>query len=200
MLLNASAHDFAVAHNPLGFQAFGPNTPVMPFATPSKKASFIDPTVSIKNGNSVVLGFQDFIGPYATLDGRGGAIKIGNGSDVLDNASIVANPVVGSGIAEVLIGNSVVIGFGAKVIGPSTIGSYADSTQAGLDRRQRRDRRRHHRARRDRLAAGPCRPRRDGAPRVTGCCPVSTSRPTPRRRTPSWGWLCPSRRPTSRRS
>jgi hypothetical protein len=63
----------------------------MPFATPAKKASFIDPTVSINNGNSIVLGFQEFIGPFVTLDGRGGAIKIGNGSDVLDNALIVAN-------------------------------------------------------------------------------------------------------------
>ena len=63
----------------------------MPFATTAKKASFIDPTVSIENGDSIVLGFQEFIGPYVTLDGSGGAIKIGNGSDVLDNASIVAS-------------------------------------------------------------------------------------------------------------
>ncbi len=66
---------------------------------------------------------------YATLDGTRGAIKIGNGSDVLDNASIVASSGRGFQASEVLIGNSVVIGFGAKVIGPSTIGSYADSSK-----------------------------------------------------------------------
>ena len=79
---------------------------------------------------------RDFIGPYATLDGGGGAIKIGNGSDVLDNASIVANPVSPARAPEVLIGDSVVIGFGAKVIGPSTIGSYRDCEPADVDRRQ----------------------------------------------------------------
>ena len=69
---------------------------------------------------------------------------------------------------EVLIGGSVVIGFGAKVIGPSTIGSYRGFDQAGLDRRQRRYRWRHHRARRDRLPAGPGRPRRDCSLRLQG--------------------------------
>jgi carbonic anhydrase/acetyltransferase-like protein (isoleucine patch superfamily) len=129
VLLNASNTISPLLENPTGFLAVGPNTPVMPFATPAKKASFIDPTVSIKNGNSTVLGYQDFIGPYATLDGRSGAIKIGNGSDVLDNASIVANPGRGHGSPEVLIGGSVVIGFGATVIGPSTIGSYENTTK-----------------------------------------------------------------------
>ncbi len=80
--------------------------------------------MTIKNGLSVVMGYQDFVGPYATLDGRGGAIKIGNGSDVLDNSSIVAKPKGFRGAPEVLIGDSVVIGFGVKIIGPSTIGAY----------------------------------------------------------------------------
>ena len=109
--------------NPVGYQAVRPNTPVMPFSTPSKKATFIDPTVQIENGNSVVLGYQNFIGPYVKLDGQGGAIKIANGSDVLDSASIVANPSHQHGQPVVLIGDQVVIGFGAKVLGPSTIGA-----------------------------------------------------------------------------
>jgi carbonic anhydrase/acetyltransferase-like protein (isoleucine patch superfamily) len=109
--------------NPVGYQAVRPNTPVMPFSTPSKKATFIDPTVHVENGNSVVLGYQNFIGPYVKLDGRGGAIKIANGSDVLDSASIVANPSHQHGRPVVLIGDQVVIGFGAKVLGPSTIGA-----------------------------------------------------------------------------
>ena len=84
-------HAFTVVDKPDWHTGRPPNTPIMPYATPAKKATFIDPTVSIKNGNSVVIGYQNFIGPYASLDGTAGAIKIGNGSDVLDNASIVAS-------------------------------------------------------------------------------------------------------------
>jgi carbonic anhydrase/acetyltransferase-like protein (isoleucine patch superfamily) len=115
--------------NPVGYQAIHPNLPIMPFVTPSKKATFIDPTVKVQNGASVVIGYQNFIGPYARLDGRGGAIKIGNGSDVLDNASIVAKPAGARGAPEVLIGNQVVIGFGATVSGPSTIGAYGSASK-----------------------------------------------------------------------
>jgi carbonic anhydrase/acetyltransferase-like protein (isoleucine patch superfamily) len=109
--------------HPAAFPAVHPNIPVMPFAMLSKKASYIDPTVHIQNGQSVVVGFQNFIGPYARLDGRAGAIKIGNTSDVLDNASIVANPSGRGPATTVLIGSSVVIGFGATVLGPSAIGT-----------------------------------------------------------------------------
>ena len=98
--------------------------PILPYGTPSKKATFIDPTVSVLNGNSVILGYQDFIGPYATLDGRVGAIKIADGSDVLDNATIEAGHGRLHGNSLVSIGTGVVIGFGAKVVGPSTIGSF----------------------------------------------------------------------------
>jgi carbonic anhydrase/acetyltransferase-like protein (isoleucine patch superfamily) len=114
----------ALQQNPVAFQAIHPNTPVMPFATPTKKASFIDPTVQIKNGSSVVVSFQSYIAPYATLNGRGGAIKIGDGSDVLDSASIVANPGHAYRTPVVLIGDDVSIGYGAKILGPSTIGGY----------------------------------------------------------------------------
>ena len=129
VLLNASSAISPLLNNPTAYQAVRPNTPVMPFATAAKKASFIEPTVSIVNGSSIVMGYQNFIGPYATLDGTGGAIKIGNGSDVLDNASVVANAARGRQPSEVLIGNSVVIGFGASIIGPATIGSYADTSK-----------------------------------------------------------------------
>lgn len=129
VLLNASSTLSPLLTNPIGYSAVRPNTPIMPYATPAKKATFIDPTVSIKNGKSVVIGYKNFIGPYASLDGTAGAIKIGNGSDVLDNASIVASGAGSGRGSEVLIGNSVVIGFGASIIGPSTIGSYADSSQ-----------------------------------------------------------------------
>jgi carbonic anhydrase/acetyltransferase-like protein (isoleucine patch superfamily) len=97
----------------------------MPFATPSSKASYIDPSVQIENGNAAIVGYQSFIGPYARLDARGGAIKIGYRSDILDNASIVANPQHQRPKPLVLIGNQVVIGFEATILGPSAIGAFA---------------------------------------------------------------------------
>jgi carbonic anhydrase/acetyltransferase-like protein (isoleucine patch superfamily) len=113
---------------PLAYRAVSPNKPVMPFATPSKKATYIDPTVSVENGNSVVIGYQNFIGPYVKLNGGGGAIKIGNTSSVLDNAMIVANPGFHHKKPLVQIGDQVVIGFGARVLGPSVIGDYGTAS------------------------------------------------------------------------
>jgi carbonic anhydrase/acetyltransferase-like protein (isoleucine patch superfamily) len=109
---------------PLAYRTVSPNRPVMPFSTPSKKATYIDPTVSVENGNSVVIGFQNFIGPYVNLNGGGGAIKIGNTSSILDNATIIANPGLGHRRPQVLIGDQVVIGFNARVEGPSVIGVF----------------------------------------------------------------------------
>jgi carbonic anhydrase/acetyltransferase-like protein (isoleucine patch superfamily) len=114
---------------PVGYQAIRPNLPVMPFATPSNNASFVDPTVSISNADTAILGYQDFIGPYALLDGRDGAIKVGDYSDVLDNASIIANPTGNGTPTTVMIGDSVLIGFGAKIEGPSTIGAFYSASQ-----------------------------------------------------------------------
>ncbi len=121
----------ALELNPVALPAVHPNTPVMPFATPTKKASFIDPTVTIKNGNSVVISFQSYVAPYATLDARGGgAIKIGDSSDVLDSARLVANPGHSYRAPQLLVGNNVSIGPGAEILGPSAIGSYSDSAAA----------------------------------------------------------------------
>ncbi len=118
----------ALELNPVALPARHPNTPVMPFATPTKKASFIDPSVAIKNGNSVVISFQSYIAPYATLDGRGhAAIKIGDGSDVLDSAQLIADPGHAYVTPQLLVGNNVSIGPGAKVLGPSVIGSFSDA-------------------------------------------------------------------------
>jgi carbonic anhydrase/acetyltransferase-like protein (isoleucine patch superfamily) len=122
-LLSAGSMVSSLLLDPVGYQAVRPNTPVMPFSTPSKKATFIDPTVHVENGNSVILGYQSFVAPYVTLDGRGGAIKIANGSDVLDNSSIAANPGHQHGRPVILIGDQVVIGFGATIQGPTTIGA-----------------------------------------------------------------------------
>jgi carbonic anhydrase/acetyltransferase-like protein (isoleucine patch superfamily) len=109
---------------PAAYPANHPNRPIMPFATPSKKATFIDPSVLIKNGNTVVISYQSYIAPYATLNATGGAIKIGNSSDVLDNAVIIANPNHQFQAPQVLIGDQVSIGYGARILGPSTIGGY----------------------------------------------------------------------------
>ena len=120
----------ALLHNPVGNPAVRPNTPVLPFGTVSASApTYIDPTARIVNGYAVIVSSPGFIGPYSTLNAHGGIIKIGIGSVILDNASIVANPLHPhtAPAPEVLIGNQVVIGSGAQVLGPSTIGAYGSA-------------------------------------------------------------------------
>ncbi len=128
-LPNAGGMVSALQENPVAFPATHPNTPVMPFATPTKKASFIDPTVQIEDGQSVVISFQSYVAPDATLNAQGGAIKIGDGSDVLDSAQLVANPGHGYREPVLLVGDEVSIGYGAKILGPSTIGGYEGAAQ-----------------------------------------------------------------------
>jgi len=123
-LLSAGAMVSTLQVHPAAYPAIHPNTPVLPFATPSKKATFIDSSVKIEGGSSVVISYQSYIAPYATLNGTGGAIKIGTGSDVLDNAALVANPHHQYRLPQLLIGDQVSIGYGAKILGPSTIGGY----------------------------------------------------------------------------
>ena len=132
---------------PLAYPAVAPEQARLAVCHAAKKATYIDPTVSIENGNSVVIGFQNFIGPYANLNGGGGAIKIGNTSSMLDNATIVANPGLRHQKPEVLIGDQVVIGFGAQVdrararsaisalrAAPTSIGAGALIDGATIDR------------------------------------------------------------------
>jgi carbonic anhydrase/acetyltransferase-like protein (isoleucine patch superfamily) len=122
----------ALLHNPAGAPAVRPNTPVLPFgATPATSATFIDPTARIINGYAVIVSAPSFVGPYSTLDAHGGAIKIGSNSVILDNASIVANPAHAhtAPAPVVLIGNAVTIGYGAQVLGPSTIGAFGTAAR-----------------------------------------------------------------------
>ncbi len=107
-----------------------PNTPVLPFGSPTKTATFIDPSVHVYNGKHVVVGTKTYIGPYASLDSRAGFIKIGTGSAILDNARIESDPSKTSPTTSVLIGDSVQIGYGATVIGPSVIGAYGSAAHA----------------------------------------------------------------------
>ena len=138
-------------------------------------------------------------GRTSNSNGGGGAIKIGNTSSVLDNATIVANPGLRHQKPEVLIGDQVVIGFGARVVGPSVIGAYGSASQPTS------------------IGAGAL---IDGAviepgaivsprarvgpgvtvPPVSGSFPGPTSRPTKKRQTRSWEWWFRSQRATSRRS
>ena len=107
-----------------------------PYGTPTSAApTFIDPTAHIINGYAVIVSSSSFIGPYSKLNAHGGIIKIGVGSAILDNASIVANPLHPhtAPAPEVRIGNKVVIGYGAQVLGPSTIGAYGSgAAQTGI--------------------------------------------------------------------
>ncbi len=118
-------------HDPVGNPAVRPNTPVLTYGAPSKTATFIDPAAQINNGYAVIVGSPDFIAPYASLNAHGGIIKIGDDSDILDNASIVANPLHPhtSPAPQVLIGNGVLVLYGAQIIGPSTIGAYGSSAE-----------------------------------------------------------------------
>jgi carbonic anhydrase/acetyltransferase-like protein (isoleucine patch superfamily) len=121
---------FGFLNNPPGFHLVRPNTPVAPFGAALATATFVDPTVRIHNGNHVVAGQKTFIGPYVALDATVGFIKVGSGSQVLDNAVITSTP-AGQlpSASNVLIGDKTSIGYGATVNGPSTIGAYGDAAQ-----------------------------------------------------------------------
>jgi len=108
-----------------------PNLPVLPYPTTSKLATFIDTTAYINNGYAVIVGTPSFIAPFASLNAHGGIIKIGGTTDILDNASIVANPLHPhtAPAPQVLIGDHVLVSYGAQILGPSTIGAYGSSVQ-----------------------------------------------------------------------
>ena len=116
----------SLLNDPAGVPAVRPNTPVLPYGTSSKQATFVDPSARIINGYAVIVGHASFIAPYSTLDAHGGIIKIGSGTAILDNASIVANPVHAktAPAPQVRVGDAVMISYGARVLGPSVIGAY----------------------------------------------------------------------------
>jgi carbonic anhydrase/acetyltransferase-like protein (isoleucine patch superfamily) len=107
----------------LGAQLARPNTPVAPYGATST-ASFVDPSVTIKNGNHIVVGTKDYIAPWATLDGRQGIIQVGNSTTIQDNATLVANTVPGGPhTSGIILGDNVYIGPGATILGPAVIGA-----------------------------------------------------------------------------
>jgi carbonic anhydrase/acetyltransferase-like protein (isoleucine patch superfamily) len=115
--------------HPLGYPAVRPNLPVLPYGA-NKAATFIDPTVGITHGVHVIVGSHTLVAPYARLSAVTGLIKIGSGSAILDNATILSNPThARRPTTSVLIGDFVSIGYGATVLGPSTIGAFGSSSQ-----------------------------------------------------------------------
>jgi carbonic anhydrase/acetyltransferase-like protein (isoleucine patch superfamily) len=105
------------------FHPIRPNTPVLPYGAPANVATFVDTTAHIFSADSVFVGFRTFIGPYSTLAGNRGFIKIGVNAAILDNAQILANPQHVAGAPGIVIGNTSVIDIGATVQGPATVGS-----------------------------------------------------------------------------
>jgi len=125
----SNAELYSLLHDPVGYPAVRPNTPVLPFGTAAKLATYIDPTAHIINGHAVIVGAPSFIAPYATLNAHGGIIKIGSGTVIQDNSAIVANPLHPhtAPAPQVSIGDHVLVLYGAQILGPSTIGAYASA-------------------------------------------------------------------------
>src|SRR5271157_5880366 len=125
----SNAELYSLLHDPVGYPAVRPNTPVLPFGTAAKLATYIDPTAHIINGYAVIVGAPSFIAPYATLNAHGGIIKIGSGTVILDNSAIVANPLHPhtAPAPQVSIGDHVLVLYGAQILGPSTIGAYGSA-------------------------------------------------------------------------
>ena len=105
---------------------------MLPYGEVNKKATFIDTTVHIQNGKHIVLGYQDYVGPYANLNAISGFIKIGSGGFIGDNSAIVSDP--GSQAVNpttsIMIGDNVYIGYNATVYGPSQIGGFGRNGKA----------------------------------------------------------------------
>lgn len=101
-----------------------PNTPVLPYGASDGSATFIDPSVRIRDGRRITIGARSFLAPYGTLDARGGLMKIGRLTTIQDNAALIANPDRQPGTPSIVVGDLVAIGFGATVRGPSTIGGF----------------------------------------------------------------------------
>ena len=117
-----------VLQNPPGFPPVRPNTPVVPFGAGPNTASFVDVTTHVFNGRHIIIGPLVYVAPFATLDARNGYVKVGSGSTIGDNSKILANPNHEKIPTIVFIGNSTVVGPGATIEGPSTIGSYQQNS------------------------------------------------------------------------
>lgn len=110
-----------------------PNRPILPAGAASKNAAFIDPSARITHGAHVMVGNRTYIASYSTLNASTGFIKIGKGSSILSNATIVSNPSNSRRpTTSVRIGDLVQVGIGATVTGPSTIGANGATAKPTL--------------------------------------------------------------------
>jgi carbonic anhydrase/acetyltransferase-like protein (isoleucine patch superfamily) len=101
-----------------------PNTPVLPFGAASNAATFIDPSAGVIQGTRITLGARVFIAPFAALDATAGAIRVGQNSAILDNASLIANSSGAPGSPEITIGERVIVNYGAMILNASQIGGF----------------------------------------------------------------------------
>ena len=124
MKVSARAAHSGVLHQPEGAaHPVRPNTPVLPYGSPSRLATFLDPSSRILLGDRISVAAKTYIAPFAGLDATNGSITVGQGSAVLDNAVILANPSNASGTPGVSIGDLTVIQYGARIEGPTRIGA-----------------------------------------------------------------------------
>jgi carbonic anhydrase/acetyltransferase-like protein (isoleucine patch superfamily) len=99
------------------------NRPVLPRGADPARASFIDPTARIVGARQISIGERVYIGPFVTLIARrGGTITIGDGANIQDNATIVAD----GPDADVVLGDLADVAHNATVIGPARIGTDPD--------------------------------------------------------------------------
>jgi carbonic anhydrase/acetyltransferase-like protein (isoleucine patch superfamily) len=106
-----------------------PNTPALPFGQSADSSTFLDTSVRVFDGNSIVVGRNSYLAPYATLDARRGLMKVGAGSFVGDNATLVANPDGQPGRPFLRVGEQAVIDAGALVLGGSQVGAFGPASQ-----------------------------------------------------------------------
>ena len=147
----------ALLNNPVGNPAVRPNTPVLPFGAPvtvtttptvtisstppftattgttftiTSAPTFIDPTARIVNGYAVIVSTAGFIGallhperPWRRHQDRH---RLGRSWTMPRSWPILLHPHTAPA-PVVRIGNQVTIGYGAQVLGPSTIGDYGSA-------------------------------------------------------------------------
>ncbi len=118
----------AILNSSVGGAPVRPNTPVLPLESAYTTATYVDPTVKVFQGNRTRIGQRDFIAPDVTLNAVGGYIKIRSTSTIQDNATLTANPARSKGVAGIFVGDNVVIGTGATIIGPASIGGASGPT------------------------------------------------------------------------
>jgi len=119
----------AILNSSIGGTPVRPNTPVLPLESAFATATFVDPTVKVIQGGRTAIGQRDFVAPGVTLDARGGFIKIRSTTTIQDNATLRTSPGRTLGLGGIFVGDNVVIGTGATVIGPASIGG---SSKANL--------------------------------------------------------------------